>query len=189
MTTEGYWSDGVSFVLGKSLVGGAAAGDVFENVTSDPIVFSSLYSATEMNGAAVKPGADLSVELAGPWSFYADFRREHGLTHLPHPEPPEIALQAGTTLGIPLWVKNGTASAQAFSLTTDLPTGWTVQNGAGKFSVGAKQTVATRIEVALPAEVAKKNELQDVTVRADSGGKSVGVVKLRVELRKRSLPE
>jgi LmbE family N-acetylglucosaminyl deacetylase len=189
MTTEGYWSDGVRFVLGKSLVGGQADGDVFENVAGDPIAFRPPHWPTDMRAAAEKPGADLSVELAGPWSFYADFRREHGLTHLPHPEPPEIALQVGTTLVVPLWVKNPTASAQEFSLAADLPAGWTVQSGAGKFSVGAKQTAAARVEVSLPAEVAKKNELQDVTVGAAAGGRSIGVVKLRVELRKRSLPE
>ena len=125
----------------------------------------------------------------GHWSFYAEFRREHGLTHLPHPEPPEIAFQAGTTLVIPLWVKNVMASAQEFSLAADLPAGWTVQSGAGKFSIGAKQTAATRVEINLPADPAKKNELQEVTVRAESGGNSIGIVKLRVELRKRSLPE
>ena len=129
------------------------------------------------------------MELAGPWSFYAEFRRAHGLNHLPHPEPPEIALQAGTTLVIPLWVRNQTAAAQEITLSADLPAGWTLQSGAGKFSIGAKQTAAARVEVSLPAEAGKKNELQEVTVRAESGGKSIGVVKLRVELRKRALPQ
>jgi hypothetical protein len=45
------------------------------------------------------------------------------------------------------------------------------------------------VEVSLPAEVAKKSELQEVSVRAESGGKSIGAVKLRVELRKRALPQ
>ncbi len=194
MMTEdaGYWNDGVRFVLGKSLVGGIVTGDVFENVTNDPIPFHVpkwSSDSADSNGGVAKPGTDLSVELAGQWSFYADFRREHALTHLPHPEPPEIALQVGTTLVIPLWVKNATGSPQEFSLAADLPAGWTVQSGAGKFSVGAKQTAATRVEINLPADVAKKNELQEVTVRAESGGHSIGTVKLRVELRKRSLPE
>jgi hypothetical protein len=45
------------------------------------------------------------------------------------------------------------------------------------------------VEVSLPAETGKANELQEVTVRGESGGKSVGVVKVRVELRKRALPQ
>jgi LmbE family N-acetylglucosaminyl deacetylase len=185
MTTEGYWSDSLSFVRGKSLVGGAVTGDIFENVTSEPINF------VRPQGEAEPQRPELSVELAGPWSFYANFRRAHGLNHLPHPEPPEIALQVGTTLVIPLWVRNQTASEQEITLTTNLPAGWTLQSGAGKVSVGPKQTAAARIEVNLPSstDAAKKNELQDIAVRAESASRLIGTVQLRVELRKRTLPQ
>jgi hypothetical protein len=185
MTTEGYWSDSLRFVRGKSLVGGAATGDVFENVSSEPIAFSRPEVAPEPQ----KP--DLSVELGGPWSFYAEFRRAHALTQLPHPEPPEIALQVGTTLVIPLWVRNQTSSPQEIKLSVELPGGWTVQSGTGKFSIASKQTAAARVEVGLPASLdsAKKNEPQEITVHAESGGRSIGDVKLRVELRNRALPQ
>jgi hypothetical protein len=172
-------------VRGKSLVGGAATGDVFENVSSEPIAFSRPEVAPEPQ----KP--DLSVELGGPWSFYAEFRRAHALTQLPHPEPPEIALQVGTTLVIPLWVRNQTSSPQEIKLSVELPGGWTVQSGTGKFSIASKQTAAARVEVGLPASLdsAKKNEPQEITVHAESGGRSIGDVKLRVELRNRALPQ
>ena len=186
MTTEGYWSDSLRFVRGKSLVGGAATGDVFENVSSEPIPFRRPEVAPQPQGP------ELAVELGGPWSFYADFRRAHGLTHLQHPEPPEIALQVGTTLVIPLWVRNQTSSTQEITLSAELPSVWTVQSGGGKFSIGAKQTAATRIEVALPATTdgaKKNNEPREITVHAESGGRSIGDVKLRVELRKRALPQ
>src|SRR5450432_2187190 len=145
ITSEGYWSEALRFVRGKSLVGGAAVGDVFENVTSDAIAFARPEVVAEPHAA------ELVVELGGPWSFYAEFRRAHGLNHLPHPEPPEIALQVGTTLVIPLWVRNQTSSPQDISLSAELPSGWTVQSGAGKFSIGAKQTASARVEIALPA--------------------------------------
>jgi LmbE family N-acetylglucosaminyl deacetylase len=183
MTSDGYWSEALRFVRGKSLVGGAASGDVFENVSGEAIAFARPEVAAEPHAA------ELAVELGGPWSFYAEFRRAHGLNHLPHREPPEIAFQAGTTLVIPLWVRNQTSRAQEITLSADLPAGWSVQSGAGKFSIGAKETAAARVEVSLPAEVAKKSELQEVSVRAESGGKSIGAVKLRVELRKRALPQ
>jgi LmbE family N-acetylglucosaminyl deacetylase len=179
------WGSSLKFVRGKSLVGGAATGDIFENVTSDPITFKREEVLAEA------PHAELSVELAGPWSFYGDFRRAHGLNHLPHPEPPEIALQVGTTLVIPLWVRNPTSAAQEITLVADLPAGWSVQSGAGKFSIGAKQTAAARVEVNLPGAVdaAKKNELKEIIVRAEWAGKVIGTAKLRVELRKRALPQ
>ena len=61
----------------------------------------------------------------------------------------------------------------------------------GQFSIAAKQTAAARLEVGLPATTdgANKNGLQEITVHAESGGRSIGDVKLRVELRKRALPQ
>lgn len=186
MVTEGGWTDALQFVLGKSLVGGTVAGDIFEGITPGGIPFARPEVSPEPSRA------ELSVELAGPWSFYAEFRRTHGLTNLPHPEPPEIAIQTPGTLVIPLWVRNRTAKAQEITLTVVLPAGWTVQNGTGKFSIAAKQVAASRIEVNLPAVAdnePKKAEPQEITVHTESSGQIVSDVKLRVELRKRALPQ
>jgi LmbE family N-acetylglucosaminyl deacetylase len=180
------FADVQRFVLGKSLVGGAVTAAVFDDITADATPFSRPAIAAEPQPAGV------SLGLAGPWSFYADLRRSHGLDNLPHPEPPEIALQAGTSLVIPLWLRNATASSREVTLSADLPSGWTVQSGAGKFTVAAKQIAAPRIEINLPAlaDASKTREdAREVTVRAESNGQSVGAVKLKVELRKRALPE
>ena len=85
MATTDFWTNGIGFVLGKSLVGGSTTGDIFEGITPGAISFAR----PQIVLPEAKP--DISAELAGPWSFYAEFRRAHGLTHLPHPEPPEIA--------------------------------------------------------------------------------------------------
>jgi LmbE family N-acetylglucosaminyl deacetylase len=183
--TDG-WGDAQHFVLGKSLVGGSTQGDIFEGIRSGPIAFAPPQRTPE----AHEP--ELFVTLAGPWSFYAEFRRAHALAHLPHPEPPEIALQYGTTLVIPLWVRNATDSGQEVTLSADLPSGWTAQSGVGKILVASKQDGATRVEIALPPFTDKspsKQPAQEVTIRAEAGGKNIGIAKLRVELRKRTLPE
>jgi LmbE family N-acetylglucosaminyl deacetylase len=185
-TSDGGWTDAQHFVLGKSLVGGSVSGDIFEGITPAAIPFARPEILPEPS----RP--DLSVELNGPWSYYAEFRRAHGLSHLPHPEPPEIALQAPGTLVIPLLVRNRTAKSQEIAITATLPAGWTAQSGTGKFSVAAKQAVAARIEVNFPALAEngpKKLEAQEVTVHAESNGQSIGDIKLRVELRKRALPQ
>jgi LmbE family N-acetylglucosaminyl deacetylase len=186
VTSDSFWSTGIRFVLGKSLVGGAVTGDVFEGVTPGAIAFAR----PEVSPTPSRP--EISVELAGPWDYYAEFRRAHGLTHLAHPEPPEIALQGGTDLVIPLWLRNQSSAAQEISLTANLPAGWTVGSGAGKFNVAAKQTAATRIEVKLPMvsdAAGAKAQLQEVNVHAEANGNAIGDVKLRVELRRRALPE
>jgi len=183
------WADEQRFVLGKSLVGGAVTSPIFDNITSEPAPFHrEAYSAADGTSA----GSDLSIALAGSWSFYAEFRAAHALTHLPHPEPPEIALQAGTSLVIPLWVKNPTASKKEFTLATDLPSGWTVASGTGKFVVGARQTAGTRVEINLPNlsdEKKNRENAKEVTVQAQADGKTIGTVRIKVELRKKALPE
>ena len=161
-------------------------GDIFDGVTPGAIPFAR----PDVSPEPARP--ELSVELGGPYSFYAEFRRAHGLTNLPHPEPPEIAMQGHTTLGIPLWVRNRTVKTQEISITASLPAGWTLQNGTGKFTVAAKQVAATRIEILLPAvpeNEAKKTEPQEVAVHADSHGQTIGEIKLRVELRQRALAQ
>lgn len=176
--------DAQHFVLGKSLVGGTVTGDIFENISAGAIAFAPPQVVAE----PARP--DVDAELAGTWDFYAEFRRAHGLSHLAHPEPPEIALQERSALVIPLWLRNETGAVQEFTLSAELPKGWTLQSGTGKFAVVAKQVAAARVEVGLPelGEAAKLSA-QEVTVRAEVGGKVVGLIKLRVELRKRSLPQ
>ncbi|HXM99411.1 MAG TPA: PIG-L family deacetylase [Candidatus Dormibacteraeota bacterium] len=180
------WGQAQHFVLGKSLVGGSLKGEIFEGITPGAIAFAR---PKNVPGPALP---DVSAELAGIWSFYADFRREHGLTHLPHPEPPEIALQAPGTIVIPLWLRNQTAAAKEITLTAKLPAGWTVQSGAGNYSVPAKQVVAARVEINFPAlaeNEPKNSALEEVTVHAESGGQPIGVATVRVERRKKALPQ
>jgi NAD(P)H-hydrate repair Nnr-like enzyme with NAD(P)H-hydrate epimerase domain len=93
---------------------------------------------------------------------------------------------------IPLWLWNETAAAQEVTLAVDLPAGWKVESGDGKFLVAAKQVAAARVEISLPVlnnSKETKQDAQEVTVHGSSNGKSIGTVKLRVELRKRALPE
>jgi LmbE family N-acetylglucosaminyl deacetylase len=185
-TSDSFWTEALHFVLGKSLVGGSVTADVFEGITPGAIPFAR----PDVSPEPARP--ELSVELGGPYSFYAEFWRAHGLTHLPHPEPPEAALQGHTTMVIPLWVRNRTGKTQEISLTAALPAGWTLQSGTGKFTIAAKQVAAARIEILLPAvpeNETKKPEPQELTVRADSNGQSIGEIKLRVEIRKRALPQ
>jgi LmbE family N-acetylglucosaminyl deacetylase len=180
------WADEQHFVFGKSLVGGATTDPIFAGIEPGAIPFRRAAFAVEA------PKGDVAVTLAGPWSFYDEFRAAHQLTHLPHPEPPEIALQENTALIIPLWVRNATGEAREVKLSAEVPQGWTATSGTGPVKVGANQTAGTRVEIALGALVDKakgRDEAKAVTVRAESGGKSVGEIVMKVELRKKALPE
>src|SRR5260370_19407057 len=185
-TSDSFWTEALPFVLGKSLLAGTVTEDRFEGIRPGAIPFAR----PEVSPEPARP--ELSVDLGGPYSFYAEFRRAHALTNLPHPEPPEIALQGHTTLVIPLWVRNRTGKTQEISLAASLPAGWTIQSGTGKFTVAAKQVAAARIEVLLPAvpeNETKKPEPQEISVHANSNRQTIGEIKLHVEVRKRALPQ
>jgi hypothetical protein len=180
------WADEQRFVLGKSLVGGGTTDPIFAGIDSAPIAFERPAFSVDA------PKGHVAVTLAGPWSFYDEFRKAHQLTHLPHPEPPEIALQENTTLVIPLWLRNSTSEAREVTLSAELPQGWLVTGGAGKVKVGANKTAGTRVEIALGSLSDKKkgrDEAKPVTVRAVAGGTSVGEIVMKVELRQKALPE
>jgi LmbE family N-acetylglucosaminyl deacetylase len=179
------WGDVQHFVRGRSLVGGSLTGDIFDGITPDAVAFAPPARAPRS-----EPPTPFA-ELGGPWTFYDDFRRAHGLQTLPHPEPPEMALEYGSTLVVPVWLHNPIAAPQKITLSVVLPTGWTAQSGAETLRVGPKQVASARVEIALPAAPSdgKKKELQEVTINAESEGKSIGVIRIRVELRKRALPE
>ncbi len=180
------WGESLQFVLGKSLVGGSATGDIFEGITPGPIPFPSRSTSP------AKTLAGVSVELGGPWSFYRGFRVAHGLENLPQPETPQIAVQAGGALQIPLWVSNATGAAQEVTLTAVVPQGWSVASGAGRYSIPAGDVAAVRVELtapglSLPGSAPK--EVSEVTVRAEANGQTIGTVRLRVAPRKRALPQ
>lgn len=187
MATSDFWSSGISLVRGKSLVGGSVTGDIFEGITAGAI------PSARPEYAPARELPDISASLAGPWAYYAEFRRVHGMTHLPHPEPPEIALQAGSSLVLPLWLRNMSGEAQEFTLSLSLPAGWTTSANPAKFAVGAEQTGAARLEINLPAwtepPAGQKPQPQEVSVQVQVAGQNVGEIKMRVELRKRALPE
>src|SRR5579872_6376243 len=66
----------VQFIFGKSLVKSSTTGDILEGITPGAIPYAHVtgYRPTEKSG--------LSVELAGPWSFYRDFWGAHDIPQL-----------------------------------------------------------------------------------------------------------
>ena len=183
--TDG-WGSAQTFVLGKSLVGGSLTGDIFENISVSPVVL-----APRVLSSSPVP-TQISIELGGPWSFYRDFHLAHGLERLPKLDVPEIAVAAGGTLEIPIWLQNPTNATQEIKLSVTAPNGWTVNNGADLYSVRPGENDAATIEIAvpqLPASETKSKDIMEITVTGESMGRNIGAIKLRVELRSHALPQ
>jgi LmbE family N-acetylglucosaminyl deacetylase len=173
------WGDPVDLIFGKSLVGGSATGDVFEGVTPPAIPFARPIPSGEAPAQA-------ALELAGPWGFYDVFRREHNLSHLPNAKAPEIAVNHGQTLQIPLVVRNTSTAPQTITLAVTAPQTWTVQDFTSSFSLAPGESSPVLVQVATPAADTNSAEIR---CRAESNHQTLGEVELHVKLRAGGLPQ
>jgi len=173
------WGDPVELIFGKSLVGGSRVGDVFEGITSQPIQFAPV-------AIPVKEPAAPVLSLSGPWGFYDVFRREHGLTQLPVAPVPEIAINQGQMLQVPLVVRNIEDTSQTITLSVSAPEHWTVQEFTSTFSLLPRESSTILVQVATPASDSNTGEVKCL---AEIEHQPVGEVNLHVKLRSGGLPQ
>lgn len=173
----------VRFIFGKSVVGGAVAGDIFEGTTSHPVPFAPVACSRS------EPAKGISISLGDPWLFYQQFWKAHGLDHLANLLPvPEIGVPFGGTLQIPLVVENHTADAQEVTLESMLPQGWTNSSKYGRIEVAPGDSGL--IPAVLQAPEHGKRQWQELNWKLAASGHALGNVTLRVYCGKGSgLPQ
>ncbi|HUN64060.1 MAG TPA: PIG-L family deacetylase [Candidatus Sulfotelmatobacter sp.] len=187
---QGWWSEPLTLIFGKSVVGGKPTDDVFAHIDEKPQKELLYHSRSVEAGSA--EGANPRMELGGPWNFYSEFAPAHGLTHLIVANPPQIAIKSGSTLSIPLVVLHDPTKSLTLTVTAKLPEGWTFSDGSGAFTLPPEASTSIELMIDTPKltdEQLKKATPQEVTVHGESNGKPVGDIKLRVLLRKNALPE
>lgn len=175
------WATPVELVFGKSLVQGSLTGDVFEGVQSQPLPFDRLPSPNPQ----VHKG--LSIEIGGPWNFYEDFRAAHDLIELPKAEVPEIAVAAGTSLQLPVILRDDDKDPVEVTLSMTLPEGWVLKNPLPHYKLAPGDVFPIEIELTTPDK--KSDQIREVACRAEAAGHEIGTVKLRVRLRSAALPQ
>jgi len=154
-------------VRGKSLVGGTAAGDVFEAITSAPIPFTSAP------GWRAPAGEAITLEAGGPWHFYREFWQAHALP---------VAIASGATIGpvgagspvsIPVLIANGTDRDAQVQLATSLPPAWHEQPRSPAVLVPARsqlQVTSVVTPSSAGAGATPSAGPHDVTYTATAGG-------------------
>jgi hypothetical protein len=174
------FSQPTRFILGKSLVPTGVMDDVMSGVVAEGIPFqrSPGYSAVEVSHPV--------LELGGPWHFYKEFWRAHGIEHLGTLIPNELSIAVGGTLSIPLIVDNPLDEAMDVRFAVKAPAGWMV-TPVGDAQVGAHTQYFLRVRAAAPQT--RLAGWQQFTVSAESQGRSLGTVPLRVELAGWALPQ
>jgi len=165
MQKAGYLPEPVRLWLGKSWVKGAVSGDVFDGITSEPISFQAAHPPT-----SPMPGS-VQVELGGFWGFYREFWRAHELNSLMSLRP-EIAIQLGDTLTIPLLVKNNSSQPQQVTAELNVSPGWKQKaDSAAVVSVPAHSELTLALRVVAPAQ--QNDNFAEIRFRALSGGKQL----------------
>ncbi len=170
----------VRLIFGKSLVGGSTNGDVFEGITPKPIAY------VRSRGYEYSPSG-LTAELGGPWSFYRTFWRAHNIEHIANLYAPEAQVTPGESLWVPVLLRNDTDSPKQVNLKSALPEGWTAQPTATTFTVGAHDSYA--IQFTIHSTAAQKDSWQTLKWEAESEGKSIGSITLRVDVVSNGLPQ
>jgi LmbE family N-acetylglucosaminyl deacetylase len=185
-----WWTEPMTLILGKTWVKSATTGDVFQGVSPRVEMRTAVECAEEFI-QIVDPAPVASITLGGPWGFYRGFHSKK-CVRVPEVKMPEIGIKAGTNLFIPLTIKHPHAKAVEINIEINVPSGWTVAQGAGKFLLPEEDRTDLTLEILTPEMV--KEELmkfspQDLVARATSEGKLIGEVRLKVLLKASALPQ
>jgi len=175
------WSTPVRLIFGKSLVPGTATADVLEGIKPGSFPF------TRPTPTELEQHSGVAIEIGGPWRFYQDFWRAHALMQIPKAETPEISVAAGTTLQLPVLLRNDGNEATEIVLTTTLPDGFALKNTLPHYRLVPGDVYPLEVELTTPAN--KSDQVGEVVCRAEAAGKEIGAVKLRVRVAGGGLPQ
>jgi LmbE family N-acetylglucosaminyl deacetylase len=182
----GWWPEPMTLIFGKSATTTDRTADVFAQTgskASEPV---------EKPGIAGSKGAPLPyAELDGPWLYYQEFHRRHGLS-VPEAKMPEIAVKAGSVLDVPIIVAHATEKNVEVNVTVNAPSGWKVTSGAGRLRLPAERETALNVEIATPEtgkEELKNVRPVEVVLTVSGEGSSPNEVRLRVQLKASALPQ
>ncbi len=163
----------VRLIFGKSLVPSGVSDDVFTGVTLDGIPFQGHPGYVAVNHS--QP----TLEIGDPWSYYRKFWQAHGVDHLASIVTPELTVHVSRDFVIPLVIENPLSTSIPVNFSVKAPKGFEITPVAPA-SVPAHGHYYARVRAVAPGD--KLPGSQQFTVTAESGGKNIGTVPLRVEV-------
>jgi LmbE family N-acetylglucosaminyl deacetylase len=182
-----WWTEPMTLIFGKAAIRTDPKADVFSG--TDQSAFTPEFPLVEYRN--VKIPAILS--LGGPWAYYGHFQWVHQLNHLPAAKRPEIAVKTGSVVTVPLNIyAMPQLDGKEVKIHVEVPSGW-------KAVIDRHIMVSSRVisadlpvDVETPAlsnEELKSAQPQEVVVRGEVDGQSIGEVRLRVLLKASALPQ
>jgi len=187
-----WWSEPMTLIFGKATAPVQPWEAIFPDVEArqkEPPRSTEAASAPAPVLDSLQP---VSLALGDPWHFYEAFRHAHNLPNLPVAPIPEIAVKAGSIVGVPVIITRKPGAPREITVKATAPSGWKVSRGEGKFLLPDEETTDLRVELQspeIPANELKKRKTDSVVVSGSVGRKSVGEFTLRVLLCSSALPQ
>ena len=168
-------------ILGKSLVAGSATGDVFEGINATAIPYSAPpgYKSVQRSG--------VSMELGGPWGFYREFWRVHGLPLAGLLKDVGVNVVPGERIQIPLIVHNDSDRDATVNIAASVPEEWSEANGAGTYMAPAHQDVTLYFKAKTAATTSK--EAQKLVLTAEGSTAAIQPITILVYADRGALPQ
>lgn len=160
-------------VLGKSLVSSGVDDDVWSGVSNNPLPYApqAPYRQPARSG--------ITLELGGPWAFYRQFYRAHGLQSLDGLVQPQTALSSDRQLWVPLLLRNNSSAPADITLHQDLPAGWTGNIENRNYHIEPGSAYPIQLFFTVPDQPGAKSP-QTVSWTAQQGGTAVSKAELAV---------
>jgi LmbE family N-acetylglucosaminyl deacetylase len=167
-------------IFGKSVVKASPRGDVFEGVTATQAPFTPPrgYQPPEHKG--------VTMELGGVFAFYRDFWRAHNIEQLAATAKAEVGIAAGAYLQFPLLLRNDTKDSVEVVLTPQVPKGWDVPVGPGRYLLAPGEVYPAQTILRAPME---QPAVERISWQATSNGKNIGTCTMTVTLSEWTLPQ
>jgi hypothetical protein len=105
----------------------------------------------------------------------------------PQAQFPEIAISAGSTLQLPLVLRNDSSQSVELSLSLTVPEGWTQPEKSQRYQLSAGEVFPVQLELIAPPK--KSEQINEVMCRATSAADTIGTVTLRVRVGTGGLPQ
>jgi hypothetical protein len=187
-----WWSEPMTLIFGKASVPTPSWEPIFPDVEPRQKGPAASVQQSSGPGDVLDSKEPLRMELGDPWRFYREFRHAHKLTDLPRAHSPEIAVKAGSIVGIPLVITRKSGAAREVSVKVSAPSGWKVLNGEGKLLLPDEEIGYLRVELQspeIPERELKTRRPDSIVVSGTAPDKLIGNVELKVLLRSSALPQ
>jgi hypothetical protein len=167
-------------IFGKAAVKASPRGDVFEGITPASVPF------TPPRGYQPQKHEGVTMELGGVFAFYNDFWRAHNIEQLSSAVKPEVGIAAGSYLQFPLILRNDTKDSVEILLTPQVPQGWEVLVGPGRYRLAPGEVYPAQTILRAPMQ---QPAVAPITWVATTKGKNIGNCTMTVTLSEWTLPQ